>query len=73
MSSSHERSAHFLRSGAFLTVATFDQLQELVLLEEFKNCVPESVVVHLNEQKVTSVNDAAVLADEFVLTHKNVS
>ncbi len=54
-------------------VATFDQLQELVLLEEFKNCVPESVVVHLNEQKVTSVNDAAVLADEFVLTHKNVS
>ncbi len=53
-------------------VTAFDQLQELVLLEEFKNCVPESVVVHLNEQKVTSVNDAAVLADEFVLTHKSV-
>lgn len=67
-----EKNAPFSRSGVFLTVTTLEHLQELVLLEEFKNCVPESVVVHLNDQKVTSLADAAVLADEFALTHKSV-
>ncbi len=52
---------------------TFEQLQELILLEDFKTCLPEGVVVHLNERKVTSLLDATVLADEFVLTHRNVS
>lgn len=51
---------------------TFEQLQELILLEDFKTCLPEGVVVHLNEQKVNSLLNAAVLADEFVLTHRNV-
>ncbi len=53
-------------------ITTFEELQELVLLEDFKTCVPESVVVHLNEQKVTKLSDAAVLADEFTLTHRTV-
>lgn len=53
-------------------VNDFDALRELILLEEFKGCLPECVVVYLNEQKVTSLSHAAVLADEFVLTHKNV-
>ena len=48
---------------------TFNQLRELVLLEEFKSCLPEPIVVYLNEQKVDSVYQAAVAADEFVLTH----
>lgn len=42
------------------------------MLEEFKDCLPERVVVYLNEQKVISLSQAAVLADEFVLTHKTV-
>ncbi len=42
------------------------------MLEEFKNCVPENFVVHLNEQKINSLYEAAVLADEFVLTHRSV-
>lgn len=54
-------------------VTTLKELQELILLEEIKNCVPANVVVYLNEQKVTSLDDAAVLADEFVLTHRNFS
>lgn len=29
-------------------------------------------MVHLNERKVTSLSAAAVLADEFVLTHRTV-
>ncbi|KAL1266443.1 hypothetical protein QQF64_002118 [Cirrhinus molitorella] len=48
----------------------FDSLRELILLEEFKGCLPERVVVYLNEQKVSSLSQAAFLADEFVLTHK---
>ncbi|KAI2661960.1 Gag polyprotein [Labeo rohita] len=53
-------------------VNTFEGLQELILLEDFKNCLPESLVVHLNEQKVMSLAEAAVMADEYVLTHKNI-
>ncbi len=53
-------------------VNTFEGLQELILLEDFKNCLPESLVVHLNEQKVTSLAEAAVMADEYVLTHKTI-
>ncbi len=30
------------------------------------------MVLYLNEQKVTTLSQAAVLADEFMLTHKNV-
>ncbi|CAI5662792.1 unnamed protein product [Oreochromis niloticus] len=48
----------------------YDALRELVLLEDFKKCIPERIVLYLNEQKVTSLASAAVLADEFVLTHK---
>ncbi|XP_066518564.1 uncharacterized protein [Hoplias malabaricus] len=53
-------------------VTSFEQLQELILLEDFKNAVHENIVVHLNEKKVISLADAAVYADEFVLTHKTV-
>lgn len=41
-----------------------------MLLEVFKNCLPERIVVYLNEQKVNTLQRAALLADEFALTHK---
>ncbi len=53
-------------------VTDFKTLRELILLEQFKNCVPECVIVYLNEQKVLSLSHASVSADEFALTHKNV-
>ncbi|CAI5670853.1 unnamed protein product [Oreochromis niloticus] len=53
-------------------VSEFNALRELVLLEEFKNCVPECTVLYLNEQKVATLQEAAVLAEEFALTHKSV-
>lgn len=53
-------------------VVTFEQLKELILLEEFKNCLPEKIVVYLNEQKVSSLSEAAVFSDEFVLTPRVV-
>lgn len=43
-----------------------------MLIEEFKNCVPERTAVYLNEQKVCTVQQAAVLADEYALMHKSV-
>lgn len=36
-------------------ISSLDQLQELILLEELKACVPENVVVYLNEQKVNVI------------------
>ena len=33
---------------------TFDYLCELVLLEEFKKCLPDRVIVYLNEQKTAT-------------------
>lgn len=53
-------------------VTNFQELRELILLEEFKSCIPEHIVVYMNEQKVSSWSAVSVLADEFVLTHKNV-
>ncbi|XP_036003896.1 uncharacterized protein LOC118566311 [Fundulus heteroclitus] len=50
----------------------FESLRQLILLEDFKNTLPDKMVVFLNEQKVSSLANAAILADEFMLTHKNV-
>ncbi len=57
----------------FATKTTaFEDLQELVLLEDFKSCVPESLVVHLNEKRIPKLSEAVILADEFILTHRTV-
>ena len=53
-------------------VKSMHLMRELVLLEEFKSCLPERVVLYLNEQKVDTLAQAAVRADEFMLTHKSV-
>ncbi|KAK5879880.1 hypothetical protein CesoFtcFv8_022958 [Champsocephalus esox] len=51
-------------------VKTLEDLQELILLEQFKSTLPDRVVTYINEQKVNLVSEAAKLADEFTLTHK---
>nr|XP_033957166.1 uncharacterized protein LOC117460055 [Pseudochaenichthys georgianus] len=51
-------------------VKTLEDLQELILLEQFKGTLPDRVVTYINEQKVNLVSEAAKLADEFTLTHK---
>lgn len=51
---------------------SFEALCELMLLEDFKNALPEKMLIFLNEQRVTTLSKATILADEFVLTHKNV-
>ena len=53
-------------------VTDFAGLRELILLEEFKKCASERCVVYLNEKKVSKLNEAAIFADEYKLTHKEV-
>ncbi|XP_039902083.1 uncharacterized protein LOC120742707 [Simochromis diagramma] len=50
--------------------ADLASVRELILIEEFKNCVTERMAVYLNEQKVSTLQQTATLADEFALVHK---
>lgn len=67
-----EKSALLDKWCAASKVKSFEELCELILLEEFKTCIPESIAMHLNKHKVTCTDLAAVTADEFSLVHKNV-
>ncbi|KAL2103192.1 hypothetical protein ACEWY4_000060 [Coilia grayii] len=53
-------------------VSTFQGLRDLVILEDFLNCLPQLVATHVGEHKDLTPARAAVLADEYVLTHKRV-
>ena len=52
-------------------VTDFAGLRDLLLLEDFKNCLPDKISTYINEQKVRKVSDAAVLADEYLLLHRD--
>ena len=49
----------------------FDKLRQLLLIEEFKKCLPSEVKTYLDEKKAEMLSQAATLADDYVLTHKN--
>lgn len=53
-------------------VTTFQSLRDLIILEDFKNGLPQTVATHVSEHKNLTPARAAVLADEYVLTHKRV-
>ena len=48
----------------------FKKLKQMVLLEEFKDKVPPDIRSHLDEQKVEDLEKAAIMADDYALTHK---
>ena len=48
----------------------FKKLKQMVLLEEFKGKVRPDIRSHLDEQKVEELEKAAVMADDYALTHK---
>ncbi|RXN38034.1 Retrovirus-related Pol poly from transposon [Labeo rohita] len=50
----------------------FEKLRDLIILEQFKNIVPEYIATYINEKKPRDAMEAAVLADDYVLTHKKV-
>jgi len=51
--------------------SNFEKLRQLILVEEFKNCVPSEVRTYLDEKKADTLSQAAILADNYVLTYKN--
>lgn len=51
-------------------VQTFEELCELVLLEQFKETLPECMAIYLSERSAKTLTEAAVIADEYALTHK---
>ncbi|XP_034096305.1 uncharacterized protein LOC117562564 [Gymnodraco acuticeps] len=67
-----EKEVLFERWCSSTGTTSLEDLKTLVLMEEFKNCLPYTVATYLNEQKPVKLFDAAVLADEYVLTHKTV-
>ena len=48
----------------------FKKLKQMVLLEEFKDKVRPGIRSHLDEQKVEELEKAAIMADDYALTHK---
>ncbi|CAI5677731.1 unnamed protein product [Oreochromis niloticus] len=65
-----EKSVLFDRWCMACKAADLVSVRELILIEEFKNCISERMAVYLNEQKVSTLQQAATLADEFALVHK---
>ncbi len=51
-------------------VTTFEELSNLIVLEQFKNSVPARIATYINEQKADTAAKAAELADDYVLTQK---
>ncbi|XP_071962573.1 uncharacterized protein [Antedon mediterranea] len=48
----------------------YDRLRQLILIEEFKSCITPDVRTYLDEQKAETLSQAARLADDYALTHK---
>ena len=51
-------------------VKTYDNLLDLIVLQQFKNILPERVATYIAEKQAKNEFDAAVLVDEYELTHK---
>uniref|UniRef100_A0A8C1RHP2 Gypsy retrotransposon integrase-like protein 1 n=1 Tax=Cyprinus carpio TaxID=7962 RepID=A0A8C1RHP2_CYPCA len=65
-----ELNCHFNRWCVAVGVSTFEELCNLIVLEQFRNILPDRIAIYINERKVKTAADAAVLSDEYVLTHR---
>lgn len=65
-----ELTSHFNHRCASLGVDYFESLCDLVILEQFRNIIPERIAVYTNKQKVKIAAEVVVLADEFVLNSR---
>ena len=51
-------------------MTNYDQLKQLLLLEEFKNCLPNDLKIYLNDHNVDTLCHAARCADEYTIRTK---
>ena len=49
----------------------FERLRQIILIEEFKECVNFNLRVYIDERAPTNLNEAAHLADEYALIHQS--
>ena len=66
---SREKEILFNRWCSSLNVTTLNDLKQLVMLEEFKRSIPLEIRTHLEEQHVSTLSQAAIMADDYALTH----
>ena len=52
-------------------VDDFENLKQLIIVEEFKRCIHNDIRTHLDESNVTDLCAAAIKADDYALTHKS--
>ena len=65
-----DQEVHFDKWCRAQEAETFEELRELVLLEQFKNCVSVEIRTFLDERNPQSFAEAARVADQYELTHK---
>ena len=51
-------------------INSYEKLHELILIEEFKNCLGTHIRTFVNDQKADKLMEAPHLADNYSLTHK---
>ena len=61
-----ELDIHFDRWCSASSVVSFEELRNLVVLEQFKQSLPDYISTYINERKVKTPKEAAVLADDIV-------
>ena len=67
----HEKQTLFDRwCGSKEINNNFEKLRQLILVEEFKDCLPTDIKTYLDEQKVDNLHQAATRADDYALTHR---
>ena len=67
----HDKEVYFERWCISKKVdGEFENLRQLMLIEEFKRCVPDDIKTYLDEKTVSTLAEAATMADDYALTHK---
>ena len=49
----------------------YEKLCQMILVEEFKNCLPDSIKTYIKERKANDLQQTATLADDYSLTHRS--
>merc|ERR1711860_487018 len=48
----------------------FEKMRQVMLIEQFKNCLFTDLRTHLDDKEVSTLSEAAVMSDGYALTHK---
>ena len=63
-------SVQFKRWCTASEIESEEALRQLILIEQFKNGLPEQIANYISEHHVTSVSEAMTLADDCVDSHQ---